>query len=105
MLAIGGFLLFTLTLCYIFKYGYGYNNISIDQYLFFTYLVLGTIALSGISEEQNWGIFIWVALTLSLPIVFLYFWHWDAIYWKIFISLTTFHGIFTLVMWLKNRSG
>lgn len=98
----GGFLLFILTICYIFSYGYGYINASIPQYLFFICLVLGTLSLGGIADGQKWGIFSWFVLTLTLPILFIYILQWDFLYWKIFIGLITIHGIISFCTWFKN---
>lgn len=102
-LVTGGLLLFALTICYIYDYGYGYHDVNLDQYLLFIVLVLGTIALGGVSEGRNWGIYCWVCVSWFLPLYFILHQHWGACYWLICMWLIAMHSIFILIMWFKNK--
>lgn len=95
-------LLFSLVLCYIFDYGYGYNDVSIEQYLLFSCLVIATIALGAMAEGLRWGIISWFGLCWLLPLLFIWQLQWSSLYWQIFMGLLALQSTFTLIFWLSK---
>lgn len=103
LLVSGALVLFALVLGYVFEYGYGYTNTSVIQYILFTFLVLGTIALGGIAEGKRWGIISWFLLSWLIPLLFLFVWHWSSLYWQFFMWLIACHGTACLLLWLTGH--
>lgn len=102
-LVLGGLLLFMLVIGYVFTYGYGYSNISVPQYTLFFLMVMGTIALGGISEGRQWAVITWFIMSLLLPLLFLFIWQWTLTYWQVFMSLIALHGTLMLITWIRTR--
>lgn len=102
-LVSGGLILFALVLCYVFDYGYGYHNVSLMQYILFTTLVIGSIALGGIAEGKHWGIVCWFILCWFIPLFFIMACQWSTtLYWQLFMWLIAVHGTITLMMVFKG---
>ncbi|WDC32656.1 sterol desaturase family protein [Escherichia albertii] len=82
--AVGGgvILLFMLVLGYIQQYGYAIEFITREQVVLFLLLVVGSVALGGISDGQRWGMILWVSVTLSLLYFVLYMCSWSTLLWK-----------------------
>ena len=102
ILVTGGLILFGLVLSYVFDYGYGYINVTFMQYILFTSLVAGTIALGGIAEGKTWGVLSWFVLCWYFPLLSLFVGQWEQVYWQCFMWLIATHGSVTLIIWLKQ---
>lgn len=74
------------------------------QYVLFTSLVLGTIALGGIAEGKKWGVISWFILCWYFPLLSLFVGQWGQAYWQFFMWLIAVHGSITLIIWLKQAN-
>ncbi|MFA0998482.1 MULTISPECIES: sterol desaturase family protein [Pseudomonas syringae group] len=89
---IGALLLFTLVVGYIYQYGYGYDDISWPQLALFSFLVLGSVALGGMTEARAWGFPVWLLVGLSLPLLFLGYYGWSQTYWQLPMIALALHS-------------
>lgn len=101
-LFIGAMLLFSLVIGYVYRFGYGYDAIALPQILLFLLLAAGTLALGGISEGRRWGVLLWLAITLALPLIFIGLLHWRDTFWLLLMPLTALHAV-TLASGLARR--
>ncbi|MDY4379358.1 sterol desaturase family protein [Pectobacterium brasiliense] len=98
-LIAGAMLLFALVVGYVYLYGYGYDAADLSQAALFLLLVAGAVALGGISEGRRWGIYVWLAVVLLFPAVFLVYLGWEALYWKIAMLMLALHGLAMAAGW------
>ena len=82
MLLSGALLLFLPVAGYIYRFGYGYDSISVAQITLLIILAAGTLALGGISEGRRWGLLLWLITSLSLLVEFA-LWHWMSFIWLV----------------------
>lgn len=76
-------LLFGWVLSYVFNYGYGYDGqANTVQVSLFILLVIGTLAIAGLTDGKTWSIILWLLLAISFPALFVIYWHWQhPVYW------------------------
>lgn len=92
-LFIGAMLLFSLVIGYVYRFGYGYDTMALPQISLFLLLAAGTLALGGISEGRRWGVVLWLAITLSLPFIFIALLHWRDSFWLLMMPLAALHAV------------
>ncbi|MFK3941452.1 sterol desaturase family protein [Pseudomonas monteilii] len=78
----GALLLFALVIGYIYQYGYGYEDVHWPQVVLFIALVVGSLALGGMSEAKAWSVPVWLLVGLGLPCLFLGYCGWSQRYWQ-----------------------
>ncbi len=89
----GALLLFALVVGYIYQYGYGYDAIHWPQVALFIALVLGSVALGGMSEARTWSIPVWLLVGLGLPLLFLGYCGWSQLYWQVPMVALALHSL------------
>lgn len=89
----GALLLFALVVGYIYQYGYGYSDISWPQAALFIFLVLGSVALGGMTEARPWSIPTWLLVSLGLALLFLGYYGWSQLYWQLPMFALALHSV------------
>ncbi|MFT0211955.1 sterol desaturase family protein [Pseudomonas sp. F1_0610] len=73
-------LLFGWVISYVYFYGYGYDgNTSLPQVVLFLLLVIGTVAIAGLTDGKRWGLALWMILAISFPLIFVLLWQWTSL--------------------------
>lgn len=103
MLFSGSLLLFALVLGYIQLYGYGYHDVTPPQIALFILLVLGSVALGGISQGRRWGVLVWFGITSAGLLLFVVGLGWRHSFWQLTMSMLMLHGFSVLCGWGRRR--
>lgn len=93
----GALLLFALVVGYIYQYGYGYSDITWPQVVLFVFLVVGSVALGGMTEARTWSVPVWLIVSLGLALLFLGYYGWSQAYWQLPMVALALHGAWVAV--------
>lgn len=88
----GALLLFALVVGYIYQYGYGYSDITWPQVVLFVFLVMGSVALGGMTEARTWSVPVWLVVCQGLALLFLGYYGWSQVYWQLPMVALALHG-------------
>jgi sterol desaturase/sphingolipid hydroxylase (fatty acid hydroxylase superfamily) len=102
MIVTGALALFAAVVGYIYQYGYGDSDITWPQAVLFVLLLLGSVALGGLTEGKPWSLMLWLLVTFMLPALFLGYLHWAQTYWQVPMLVLASHGI--CVVWRYRPS-
>lgn len=104
VIVAGALLLFILFLAYIQLYGYQIENPTSEQAALFILLAGGSVGLGAACDGRRWGMALWLAITLILPLLFLGYWRWNGTFWYFILPALAVHGI-VLILRLRPWRG
>lgn len=93
LIVTGALLLFAAVVSYIYQFGYGYSAVTWPQAVLFVLLLLGSLALGGMTEGKRWSRALWLLVTWMMPVLFLGCLQWPQLYWRVPMLALAVHGL------------